>query len=169
MREPRLIVAFSAPAMEACVDRLERSGATIRRSWETRTPPVLAGLVCVGRIETARDAEAALLAVLGGAEIVAALPDDAALSASFFEDLRRIGQVDVADEPRPTPLERLDEEQRRLLDLLAEGFSVAAASRRVYLSRRTADRRLASARAVLGVRSNAEAVVLASSAADRAR
>ena len=66
-----------------------------------------------------RDAEAALLAALGGAGIVAVLPDDGALSASFFEDLRRLGDVKVADESPQNPLERLDEEQRRLLDLLA--------------------------------------------------
>jgi DNA-binding CsgD family transcriptional regulator len=167
MRERQLIVASSAAVMEACVERLERSGAAIRRGWEPGAAPVPAELVCVGRVKTTRDAKAALLAVLGGAGIVAVLPDDAALSASFFEDLRHLGQVDVAGEPRQTQLERLDEEQRRLLNLLAEGFSVTAASRRLYLSRRTADRRLAAARAALGVRSNAEAVVLACSAPDR--
>ena len=75
----------------------------------------------------------------------------------------------MAEEPGQTQLDRLDEQQRRLLNLLAEGFSVAAAARRLYLSRRTADRRLAAARAALGVRSNAEAVVLARSATDRPR
>ena len=168
--ERRLIVASSSAAMEACVEQLERSGAAIRRGWELESGPAQdpAGLVCVGRVETPRDAKAALLAVLGGAGIVAVLPDDVALSASFFEDLRRLGQVDVAEEPPQTRLERLDDEQRRLLDLLAEGSSIAIAARRLYLSRRTADRRLAAARAALGVRSNAEAVVLARSAADRA-
>ena len=71
----------------------------------------------------------------------------------------------MAGDPGHDPLERLDPEQRRLLELLAEGLSVAAAARRLYVSRRTADRRLASARALLGVRSNAEAVVLARAAA----
>jgi hypothetical protein len=169
VRESPLIVASSAALMEACVERLERSGAAIRRGWEPGAEPDPVELVCVGHIKTRRDAEAALLAVLGGAGIVAVLPDDATLSASFFDDLRRLGWVDVAEEAFPTPLERLDEEQRRLLDLLADGFSVTAASRRVYLSRRTADRRLAAARAALGVRSNAEAVLFVCSAADRKR
>jgi DNA-binding NarL/FixJ family response regulator len=168
MPERRLIVTSSSAVMEACVERLERAGAVIRRGWELEAgAPDPAGVVCVGRVETPRDAEAALVAVLGGAGIVAVLPNDAALSASFFEDLRRLGQVAVAEEPRQARLERLDEEQRRLLDLLADGSSLAAAARRLYLSRRTADRRLAAARAVLGARSNAEAVVLARSAADR--
>jgi DNA-binding NarL/FixJ family response regulator len=153
--------------MEACVDRLERSGVVIRRRWEPGTAPASTELVCAGQVDTVRDAEAALLAALGGAGIVAVLPDDDALSASFFEDLRRLGDVEVADESPQNPLERLDEEQRRLLDLLAKGLSVTAASRRLFLSRRTADRRLAQARAMLGVRSNAEAIIVASSAAER--
>jgi DNA-binding CsgD family transcriptional regulator len=167
MRKPRLIVASSSAALEACVERLERSGAVIRRGWEPGPAPHPADLFCVGRVETTRDANAALLAALGGAGIVAVLRDDAALSASFFEDLRRVGQVQMIDDPPQTQLGQLDEEQRRLLNLLSEGISVTAASRRLFLSRRTADRRLAAARAVLGVRSNAEAVIRACSATDR--
>lgn len=167
MGEAPLIVVSNAAVMEACVDRLERSGVVIRRRWEPGTAPASTELVCAGQVDTVRDAEAALLAALGGAGIVAVLPDDDALSASFFEDLRRLGDVEVADESPQNPLERLDEEQRRLLDLLAKGLSVTAASRRLFLSRRTADRRLAQARAMLGVRSNAEAIIVASSAAER--
>jgi DNA-binding NarL/FixJ family response regulator len=158
-REPRLIVASSAAALEACVARLERAGVAVRRRWEA------GDVVCAGSVRTRADAEAALLAALRGAGIVALLPEDPTLSASFFEDLRRLGPVDVAGEPDVDPLERLAPEQRRLLELLAEGLSVAAAARRLYVSRRTAVRRLASARAVLGVRSTAEAVVFARAAA----
>jgi DNA-binding CsgD family transcriptional regulator len=53
----------------------------------------------------------------------------------------------------------LTEEQRRLLDLLREGVSVRAAARRLHMSRRTAERRLADAREILGAATNAEAVV----------
>src|SRR5436190_17341392 len=56
----RLIVTSSSAAMAACVERLERSGAAIRWGWELE--PGLArasrGLVCVGRVETPRDAKA---------------------------------------------------------------------------------------------------------------
>jgi DNA-binding CsgD family transcriptional regulator len=55
----------------------------------------------------------------------------------------------------------LDEEQRRLLGLLGRGFSVREAARRLHLSRRTAERRLAEARAALGAATNAEAVLRA--------
>jgi DNA-binding NarL/FixJ family response regulator len=152
--EPRLIVAPSAAALEACVSQLEQAAVAVHRGWEP------GDVVCAGSVQTREEAEAALLAALGGAGIVAALPEDPELAAAFFDDLRRVGPVEVVDEPKEGPLERLDEEQRRLLDLLAQGYSVAAASRRVHVSRRTADRRLAAARAVLRVRSNAEAVVL---------
>jgi DNA-binding NarL/FixJ family response regulator len=161
MREPQLIVTSSVEVMEARVERLERSGASIRRGWKTEAMGDGREVFNVGRVETQRDATAALLAALGGAGVVAVLPSDAALSASFFEDLRRLGRVELADEPAPSRLERLDEDQRGLLDLLGKGFSVSAAARELYISRRTADRRLAAARETLDVRSNAEAVVLA--------
>jgi DNA-binding NarL/FixJ family response regulator len=52
----------------------------------------------------------------------------------------------------------LDDGQRRLLELLERGLSVSEAARRLHLSRRTAERRLAAARAALGAARNAEAV-----------
>jgi DNA-binding NarL/FixJ family response regulator len=55
----------------------------------------------------------------------------------------------------------LDEVQRRLLALLACGLSVPEAARRLHLSRRTAERRLAEARVALGAATNAEAVLRA--------
>jgi DNA-binding CsgD family transcriptional regulator len=53
----------------------------------------------------------------------------------------------------------LTAEERDLLALLADGQTLGAAARSLHLSRRTADRRLAGARAKLGVASTAEAVV----------
>jgi DNA-binding CsgD family transcriptional regulator len=53
----------------------------------------------------------------------------------------------------------LDDEQRRLLELLGRGLSVVEAARRLHLSRRTAERRLAEARSILGAATNAEAVL----------
>ena len=55
----------------------------------------------------------------------------------------------------------LNEEQRRLLGLLARGLSVTEAARALHLSPRTAQRRLAEARASLGAATNAEAVLRA--------
>jgi DNA-binding NarL/FixJ family response regulator len=55
----------------------------------------------------------------------------------------------------------LDDAQRQLLRLLGCGLSVAEAAERLHLSARTAERRLAEARATLGATTNAEAVIRA--------
>lgn len=52
----------------------------------------------------------------------------------------------------------LDEIQRELLDRMAAGQSVLAAARAIYVSRRTAWRRLAAVRARFGVSTNREAL-----------
>jgi len=50
----------------------------------------------------------------------------------------------------------LDDEERRLLDALAGGSSVATAARRLYLSRRTVERRLTRLKERFGVDSSVE-------------
>jgi hypothetical protein len=50
-------------------------------------------------------------------------------------------------------------EQRALLDRLAAGETIAAAAAAEFLSLRTANRRIAEARQVLGVRTTREAVL----------
>lgn len=55
----------------------------------------------------------------------------------------------------------LDDAQRELLRLLGGGLSVGEAAARLHLSPRTAERRLAEARAALGAATNAEAVLRA--------
>ncbi|MBT8228494.1 MAG: LuxR family transcriptional regulator, partial [Dactylosporangium sp.] len=54
---------------------------------------------------------------------------------------------------------RLAAEQRALLERLAAGETIAAASAAEYLSLRTANRRIAEARRQLGVRTTREAVL----------
>ena len=53
----------------------------------------------------------------------------------------------------------LSREQREVLDLLADGHSIAQAARLRFLSLRTANRRVREAREKLGVATNREAVV----------
>lgn len=55
---------------------------------------------------------------------------------------------------------RLLPQQRALLDRLANGETIAAAAAAEYLSLRTANRRIAQAREVLGARTTREAVLL---------
>ena len=64
----------------------------------------------------------------------------------------------VTDLP-PENLHGLTPEQRQILDLLADGASIAQAARQLYLSLRTANRRVAAARDALGVASTREAVL----------
>jgi DNA-binding NarL/FixJ family response regulator len=74
----------------------------------------------------------------------------------LLDDLRRLGHV------RRTPTgatPSVSPEAAALLDLLADGSTLKEASEELFLSRRTADRRLASAREQLGVATTAEALV----------
>ena len=53
----------------------------------------------------------------------------------------------------------VDADGRRLLELLAEGSSLAVAAKSVHMSRRTATRRLACVRFSLGVATTSEAIL----------
>ena len=68
-------------------------------------------------------------------------------------------RVMTARSKNPAPNSSLEDEQRRLLELLSRGLSVPEAARRVRLSCRTAERRLSEARTALGAATNAEAVL----------
>lgn len=63
----------------------------------------------------------------------------------------------------------LTQEQIRLLELLASGCTSADAAARLGLAPRTAERRLAEARAALGAKTNAQALVRAGLAATGGR
>jgi DNA-binding CsgD family transcriptional regulator len=135
---------------------MEEAGASIVRGWQLPDEPwdlARRHIACAGRITTRTDLEDALLAAARGASLVVEGPVPAELSAPLVEDLRRLGVV----EHRCS--DGLDVEQRRILTLLGEGFSVREAADQLFISRRTADRRLAAARAELGVGTNNEAVV----------
>jgi DNA-binding CsgD family transcriptional regulator len=67
-----------------------------------------------------------------------------------------------ASSTNPPPESPLDEVQRQLLQLLADGLSLPEAAAFLHVSRRTAERRLTEARAVLGVTTTAEAFLRAS-------
>ena len=116
------------------------------------------GDVCTGRVTGAEDASAALLALVAGAGLIADVDAPDQLVDRFCDDLRRFGRVEVltAASPRRPALTHL---QREILAALAEGKTLGDAAREAGLPRRTADRRLAEARKVLGVETTAEAVV----------
>jgi hypothetical protein len=98
---------------------------------------------------------AAVEALERGVGLVVAVAVTGRDRLALLEDLERVGRIS-------SPVEDgfvLDEGQRRLLALLADGVTVAVAAQQAGVSLRTANRRLADARARLGVDSTVEAVV----------
>lgn len=107
-------------------------------------------------------AAAAVRAAIDGEAVVVHAAAPRAILDRLYDDLRRLGPVTVragaALEPEP-PAGRLSDEERDLIDLLATGRTVRDAAIALHISRRTADRRLRSARAALGVATTIEAIV----------
>jgi DNA-binding CsgD family transcriptional regulator len=113
-------------------------------------------LVCTGTIRIRGDVEAAVLAAARGAGVLVAVVDEAQ-RARLFADLDHVGAAGFWRR-REQPLAALDCEQRRLLELLAEGSTLDQVAEALSYSRRTVNRRLAAIRATLGVRTTAEAI-----------
>ena len=153
---PLVIVEGSDAAVADAVAEFRDQGWTIVPGWWI--PPNGGRVVCTGTVATAEDAAAALLACVGGAGLVVAGRADRDVLDRLCDDVRRFGQLDhrTLSAPRKP---RLTSEERALVDLLREGLTLGNAAQRLHLSRRTADRRLASVRRKLGVRTTAEALV----------
>jgi len=160
MTQARFVLAEDAAVVEASA-ALEAAGFAIVRGWRLPDEPwdlSLRRIACAGRIVDRTDLEGALVAAARGASLVVESPVAADLLAPLVEDLQRLGVVEYVSS------NGLDTQQRQILALIGEGFSVGEAAATLFISRRTADRRLASARATLGVRTNTEAVVAVATA-----
>lgn len=114
-------------------------------------------LVATGLVRDGAGAQAALLCAVRGAGLVVAVDRTEPWAEAFLADLARLRPAASENPPAAGP--PLTDEQRALLDLLAEGHSIAQAARRLYLSLRTANRRVAEARTALGVSTTREAVL----------
>ncbi len=163
---PRHVVATAGDA-DIVLRRLARDGWTVREgfalpalSWDVTS----ARLILHGRAGDAETVQLIVLAAARGAGIVAICEIESQLGRALVDDLARLGPVDqgvVAGSPAD-PADRVADlvpEQRALLDRLAAGDTIAAAAAAEFLSLRTANRRIAEARAQLGVRSTREAVL----------
>ena len=151
-----LIVVEASPRAAAVARReVEAAGWRVVDGW--RNEP---GLVCAGAVTDAASAAEALLAAVAGAGLVLQAAAGRELVDRLVDDLRRLGPVEHRTSEPNDP--GLTAEERDLLGLLADGLTLGAAAERLHLSRRTADRRLACARAKLGVGTTAEAVVASS-------
>ena len=151
---PLIVVEASARAAAAARREVEAARWPVVEGW--RNEP---GVVCAGVVDDASSAAKALLAAIGGAGLVVEARAGREIVDRFVDDLRRLGPVEHRTREPETPL--LTNDERELLALLAGGATLGVAARRLHLSRRTADRRLAAARAKLGVKTTAEAVVSA--------
>lgn len=153
MTPPLVVVEASERAHAAAVRELELAGARVVRTWAND-----AGVVCAGAVRDAADAARALLAAVAGAGPVVYAQAERHVVDRLVDDLRRFGPVDHRT-GEPAATDELTADERRLLDSLADGRTLGEAAAELHLSRRTADRRLASARRKLAVATTAEAVV----------
>ena len=119
-------------------------------------PPAGGHAVCVGTVTDSAEAGRAVLAAVAGARLVVDARADREVIDELCDDLRRIGQVDHRVGNAATP--RLGADGRALLELLLRGVTIGEAARRLHISRRTADRRLAAARRALNAATTAEAL-----------
>ena len=160
---PRHVVPTTADA-DAVLRRLRRDGWAIRDGFALPDPAWdVAGnqLVLHGRISDRDTLQLAVLAAARGAGIVAVCDAGSPLGRALVDDLSRLGPVrqgpaEAAEAPK---IADLVPEQRALLDRLAAGDTIAAAAAAEFLSLRTANRRIAEARALFGVRTTREAVL----------
>jgi hypothetical protein len=149
---PRYVLATDETVFE------DRTARALRRGLSVARTPGAAhrGVVYVGAVGDLAGAADAVLAALAGAELVLWCRDDDVLDV-LAEDLGRLGTVEHATAPSLV----LPVDQMALLRHLQRGLSLGEAARAEHLSRRTADRRVAQARAGLGVRTTTEALVAA--------
>jgi antitoxin (DNA-binding transcriptional repressor) of toxin-antitoxin stability system len=162
---PRHVVANPGDA-DTVLRRLIRDGWVAREGFALPDPAWdVSGnrLVLHGRITDPETLQLAVLAAARGAGIVAICDFESMLGRALVDDLTRLGPVRQGAAPESLdggePVADLVPEQRALLDRLAAGDTIAAAAAAEFLSLRTANRRIAEARALFGVRTTREAVL----------
>jgi DNA-binding NarL/FixJ family response regulator len=128
-----------------------------------------AGGVVVLSVADREAAVAAVLAAVRGADLVVTATAKRDVIDQLCDDLRRLGTVEHRVEAAVRPAVTLSADERALLAALLGGASLGEAAAALHLSRRTADRRLATARRALAASSTAEALVLAAQAGVKPR
>ena len=155
---PLIVVEGLESAWRLAVREVETTGWRVEAGF---APPFRSGrIVRSGTVALGRDARAALVAALEGQGLVIHAIARADVLHRLVDDLRRLGSVDhrIARVSAPATI---DPVALSLLGLLAEGHSLGQAAATLGLSRRTADRRLAEGRALLGTRRTTEAIARA--------
>jgi DNA-binding NarL/FixJ family response regulator len=162
-RPPYVVLVPPGDLDRASADLVKRGWQVLRGFAPDDEPWDLAPakVVAVGAVTGQAEAEAALLCAVRGAGLVVTLDRGGSWAAGFLADLERLAPAPAAEPaaaPDPAAVV-LTAEQLDLLELLADGHSIAEAARLRYLSLRTANRRVAQARAALGVPTTREAVL----------
>jgi DNA-binding NarL/FixJ family response regulator len=148
-----LVIEAAEPAFSQAIAEVERTGARVVHGWRHD-----ASVVCTGTVRGATDAAEALLAAVAGAGLIVCAQASRDIVDRLVDDLRHLGPVEHRTAEQ-TPAPMLTSEEHRLLNALADGKTLSQAAAELHLSRRTADRRLRSAREKLGTTSTAEAIV----------
>ena len=188
MSGPPLVLLDGPPdLLPLLAQEASREGWSVVRGWLLPPEPWDSRsrrLLCAGEVADEQAASQALLCAVRGTGVLAAVTADESVRRRFEEDLRHLGPVErrrgagraggaggaepagAAESEADDEVSRqgsgtgtLDEDQVRLLRLLAEGLSVPEAAKACLLSQRTAERRLSAARRTLGVSSTAEALL----------
>lgn len=151
-----VVVEGSAGSMSAAVADARSAGWRILPGFDL-PPGSLSDVVLAGPVRTANDAGQVVLAAVAGAGLIAHAAADRDVIDLLCDDLRRFGRLDhrVGEDPAAA----LSAEERGVLEMLARGLTLGQAANRLHLSRRSADRRLASARQCLGAAHSGEAVI----------
>ena len=159
---PRHVVPSAGDA-DTVLRRLTRDGWSTREGFALPDPAwdvAPARLVLHGRVADQHTAQLAVLAAARGAGIVAVVDTESPVGRALVDDLARLGPVNHGATPETgNAAADLVPVQRALLDRLAAGDTIAAAAAAEFLSLRTANRRIAEARALFGVRTTREAVL----------
>ncbi|MEV4622217.1 LuxR family transcriptional regulator [Asanoa sp. NPDC049573] len=164
--QPRYVLPSAGDAT-AVLRRLSRSGWVTREGFAlTEQAWDLTGnrLLLFGRVPDRETVRLVVLAAARGAGVVAITDTGGDIGRALLADLTRLGPVHrdaggTEQAPDTAGPGELIPEQRALLDRLANGETIAAAAAAEFLSLRTANRRIAQARATLGVRTTREAVL----------
>ncbi|MFI5841239.1 helix-turn-helix transcriptional regulator [Catenuloplanes sp. NPDC051500] len=162
---PRYVLPSTTDAT-VVLRRLARDGWTTREGFalpEAGWDVTGNNLVLFGRVPDVDTVQLVVLAAARGAGVVAIADAAGEAGRALLGDLARLGPVRRDTETPPVEetgtVDQLAPEQRALLERLANGETIAAAAASEFMSLRTANRRIAEARKLLGVRTTREAVM----------
>lgn len=153
---------MSAPLVmvDAAADADQARDDLVAAGWTVRDVADDAGRVAIGSatvvqvaVADERDAARALSAAVAGSGVLAVVPVGAAIGDVLCDDLSRVGPVD--DRRRGTAPPVLDADERAVVVRLLAGDALPDVAAALHLSLRTAERRVASARAAYGVTTTA--------------